>query len=203
VTRRRGINRQLTWAICSAVAAAVVLAGLVALGLIRHSYDGQARSTLHREAALVAELASRPATVSATRPGKPAAQLLVGTGVQLVRVRATGRIAFGSFALDAADVGAAQGGRTVSATRTIGGSRYLVEIAPVTGDGGVVLAQKASVAGSRSAWSLRRCSARGWPVASRGRWSTRPQRPTGSRPETVTSGCNRAGLPRWPTSPTA
>ena len=156
MTRRRGINRQLTWAICSAVAAAVVLAGLIALGLIRHSYDGQARATLHREAALVAELASRPATVSATRPGRPAAQLLVGTGVQLVRVRATGRIAFGSFALDPVDVGAAQAGQTVSATRTIGGSRYLVEVAPVTGDGGVVLAQKTSAASSVTRQVLRR-----------------------------------------------
>jgi two-component system OmpR family sensor kinase len=156
VKPHRGITRQLTLAICSAVAAAVVLAGLVALGLIRHSYDGQARATLHREAALVAELASRPATVSATRPGKPAAQLLVGTGVQLVRIRASGRVAFGSFTLDAADLAAAQAGQTVSATRTIGGQRYLVEVAPVTGDGGVVLAQKASVASSVTRQVLRR-----------------------------------------------
>jgi two-component system, OmpR family, sensor kinase len=155
-TRRKPMTRQLTVAICSAVAAAVILAGLVALGLIRHSYDGQARATLHREAGLVAELASRPGTVGATRPGRPAAQLLVGTGVELVRIRANGRRAFGTFALDGTDVAAAQASQTLSATRTIGGHRYLVEVAPVTGDGGVVLAQRASVAVSVTRGVLRR-----------------------------------------------
>jgi two-component system sensor histidine kinase BaeS len=147
---------QLTIAICSAVAAAVILAGLIALGLIRHSYDGQARATLHREAGLVAELASRPATVSATRPGRPAAQLLTGTGVELLRVRASGKVAFGTLALDAADRAAAQAGQTESVSRTIGGKRYLVEIAPVAGDGGVVLAQRSSAAQSVTRAVLRR-----------------------------------------------
>jgi two-component system, OmpR family, sensor kinase len=150
------MTRQLTLAICAAVGAAVILAGLVALGLIRHSYDGQARSTLHREAALVAELASRPATTAATRPGRPAGLLLSGTGVQLVRVRANGRTV-GTFKLDAADLNAAQAGQTLSTTRVLpDGHRYLVEVAPVAGDGGVVLALKASDASAVSRQVLRR-----------------------------------------------
>ncbi len=153
MTSRRGMTRQLTLAICSAVAAAVVLAGLIALGLIRHSYDGQARATLHREAGLIAELASRPAT---TRPKQPVGRLLAKTGVELVRINAKGRRLVGTFALDAADVSAAQAGQTLSETRTIAGHRYLVEVAPVEGDGGVVLAQKSSVAVSVTRQVLRR-----------------------------------------------
>ena len=150
---RRGITRQLTLAICSAVAAAVVLAGLIALGLIRHSYDGQARSTLHREAGLIAELAARPST---TRPKNPVGRLLANTGVELVRVNAAGRKLIGSFAIDTTDLDAAQAGETLSVTRTIGGKRYLVEVAPVAGDGGVILAQKSSVAVSVTRQVLRR-----------------------------------------------
>ena len=143
MTGRRGpITRQLTLAVCGAVAVAVVLAGLVALGLVRHSYDGQARATLHREAGLVAELASRAAN---TRPTNPVTRVLNQTGIELVRVHAGGRRT-GPFAVDASDLSAARAGQTLSVTRTINGRRYLVEVAPVADDGGVILAQRASVA---------------------------------------------------------
>ncbi|BEP13037.1 HAMP domain-containing sensor histidine kinase [Acidothermaceae bacterium B102] len=152
MSRRSPVTRQLTLAICGAVAAAVLLAGLVALGLIRHSYDGQARSTLHREAGLVAELASRAAN---TRPTNPVSRVLSNTGIELVRVRANGR-RLGTFAIDQADLTAAQAGQTLSTSRLIGGHRYLVEVAPVASDGGVVLAQRSSVAAAVTRTVLRR-----------------------------------------------
>ena len=151
--RRVPITRQLTLAICAVAAVAVALAGLLALGLVRHSYDGQARATLHREAGLVAELAASRA--STTRPSRPVGLLLTNTGVELVRVNAKGR-RVGAFGIDAADLAAARAGQTLSVPRTIGGRRYLVEVAPVGDDGGAVLAQRTSDAVAVTRTVLRR-----------------------------------------------
>ena len=45
----------------------VVLAGLVALGLVRHAYDGEARQALHREAVLAATALSNSGRLAPVR----------------------------------------------------------------------------------------------------------------------------------------
>lgn len=116
----------------------VLAAGLLALGLVRHAYDGQARQTLHREAVLAANALS-------ARPRPAALRALRAVGVRVVWVHADGTGA-GESLLDPADARTAQDGGTAAGDRRIRGVRYLVEVQPVEGDGGVVLLQPLSEA---------------------------------------------------------
>ena len=141
MTRRVGMTRQVALATCLAAAFAVFAAALAALGFIRHAYDGQARAVLRREAILVAE--ARASVPNAFRTGRPAARVLRASGITVVRVRADGRT-FGPAILDPADVAAAGRGEELSAVRRLDGSRVFVEVQPVSGDGGVLLLERAS-----------------------------------------------------------
>ena len=141
------MSSQVMAVTCGAVLFAVVLSGVLASGLIRNAYDGQAKAVLHREALLTARLVEDRATTAATRAGRPAALVLAGAGVQAVRVRAKGTVvgaAAGLVSGDQSDVSAAAQGRSVQGSRTIAGVRYLVDVEPVDGGGGVLLLQKAS-----------------------------------------------------------
>ena len=141
------MSSQVMAVTCGAVLFAVVLSGVLASGLIRNAYDGQAKAVLHREALLTARLVEDRATTAATRAGRPAALVLAGAGVQAVRVRAKGTVvgaAAGLVSGDQTDVSAAAQGRSVQGSRTIAGVRYLVDVEPVDGGGGVLLLQKAS-----------------------------------------------------------
>ena len=141
MTRRVGMTRQVALATCLAAAFAVFAAALVALGLVRHAYDGQARAVLRREAILVAE--ARASVPNAFRTGRPAGRVLRASGITVVRVHADGT-SFGPATVDPADVAAAGRGEEVSAVRRLGGSRVFVEVQPVPGDGGVLLLERAS-----------------------------------------------------------
>lgn len=137
-------------ALGTAVAAvvSVAAAGLVTVGLVRHAYDGQARTTLHREAELAASALEDRGRVGPVRA-------LRAVGVRVVWVHADGS-GPGQAQLDPADVATARAGGSASETRRIGGVRYLVEVRPVAGDGGVVLQQRLADARAVSSRLLRR-----------------------------------------------
>ncbi|MCU1587672.1 MAG: sensor histidine kinase [Frankiales bacterium] len=122
-------------ALCTVLAACVgvVAAGLVALGVVRSAYDGEARATLHHEAILVA-------TAEANGPAPAARRGLRALGVRVIRVHADGSGA-GTAVLDPADRQAAAAGQATAAERRLAGTRFLVEVQPIAGDGGVVLLQ--------------------------------------------------------------
>lgn len=141
MTRRVGMTRQVALATCLAAALAVLAAALAALGVVRHAYDGQARAVLRREAILVAE--ARASVPNAFRTGRPAGRVLRASGITVVRVHADGS-ALGPATLDPADVAAAGRGEQLSAVRRLDGSRMFVEVQPVSGDGGVLLLERAS-----------------------------------------------------------
>jgi two-component system OmpR family sensor kinase len=134
----------MRWRIAlSTVAAALVgvlAAGLVALGLVRTSYDAQARTTLRQEAILIANLVD-------TRPAI-AAKVVTAAKLHAARVDADGQVLrkgrLGLRVFAAQDVTAAAAGQEVSAVRRLGGVRYLVEVQPVVGGGGVIVAQQVS-----------------------------------------------------------
>lgn len=127
------MRRRIALGTVLAALVGVVASGLVALGLVRHAYDGQARQVLHREAVLVA-------TAVSARPRPAALRGLRALGVRIVWVHADGSVT-GQAALDPADVQTAQSGGTAAGDRRLGGQRYLVEVQPIEGDGGVVLLQ--------------------------------------------------------------
>ena len=126
----------------------VAAAGLVALGLVRHAYDGQARETLHREAVLAAsalETKGRLAPVRALR----------AVGIRVVWVHADGTGA-GQALLDPQDAATARSGGTASTDRRLRGVHYLVEVQSVEGDGGVVLLQPLADARAATTGVLRK-----------------------------------------------
>ena len=130
------MRRRIALSTVLAALVGVLASGLLALGLVRSSYDSQARAVLHREAVLVA-------TAEAARPGSAARKGLRALGVRVVRIHADGTGAGRAF-LDPADRDAAAAGSEATATRRLAGTRYLVEVQPVEGDGGVVVLQSLS-----------------------------------------------------------
>jgi two-component system OmpR family sensor kinase len=142
------MRRRIALGTVLAALVGVAAAGLVALGLVRHAYDGQARRVLHREAVLVAS------TIS-TRPRPAALKGLRALGVRVVWVHSDGT-GPGRNLLDQADVATAQGGGTAAGDRRIGGVRYLVQVQPVEGDGGVVLLQPLAEARAVTSGVLRK-----------------------------------------------
>lgn len=150
--RRRGTLAGRIALVTTAVAVvAVLVAGLVSLGLVRSAGDDDARRTL-------AALADAAADTAAAGNGRPGATITKRTQVRnqlnglkidftlLTRQGATsggpadGRAARALTAPERADVVA---GRSISLTRDVGGTRTLVEARPAPG-GGVVLAQALS-----------------------------------------------------------
>jgi two-component system sensor histidine kinase BaeS len=138
------MRRRIALSTVLAALVGVLAAGLVALGLVRTAYDGQARKTLHQEAVLISNLVD-------TRPGV-AAQVVSAAKLRVARVDAGGRVLrqglrrLGSTVFDPADVAAAAAGQQVSQTRRLGGTRYLIEVQPVADGGGVIVAQPVSEA---------------------------------------------------------
>jgi two-component system sensor histidine kinase BaeS len=149
------MSGQVARATCLAALIAVVAAGLVALGLVRHAYDEQARSVLRRDAELVAQTVRPAAANEPARTGRPALRLLRLAGVSLTRVSADGTV-HGRNLLTPPEARAAQDGRPVSAARQVGGHRVFMESAPVPGDGSVVLTQRVSDATAVTPKVLRR-----------------------------------------------
>ena len=142
------LSQQVSLLTCGAVAGAVVLSGALGLALVRHAYDAQAQDVLHREAVLLSRVAV---------PGRarPVDRVLTGAGVQVVRVRADGRVT-GRLLPGPADVAAAAAGQSVSGVRDLGGVRYLLDVEPVAQDGGIILLQPGREARATSYAVLRR-----------------------------------------------
>lgn len=127
------LRRRIALSTVAAALVGVIAAGLVALGLVRSAYDGQARTVLHREAVLIANLQD-------AQRGRLAARAVTSLGVTIIRVRPNG-IVVGRKTVDPADVAVAAAGQAASADRKINGVRYLVEVQPVETGGGVILLQ--------------------------------------------------------------
>ena len=128
---------------------AVVIAGLVSLGLVRGAAEEQARSTLARQADLVATALDRGTT------RETALTTLLRRQQVSVDVVGPGQAVPGY--LTPADVAALEAGQDVSGTRTrANGTELLVEGRPVSGGRGVVLAQPSSVAEAASTYSRKR-----------------------------------------------
>ncbi|MGZ6792995.1 MAG: hypothetical protein ACXVFV_08580 [Mycobacteriales bacterium] len=126
------MRRRIALATVLAALVGVLAAGLVAVGLVRTAYDGQARRNLHREAVLVA-------TAEGVRP--LALRGVKALGVRVVRVQADGTTRPLRALVDPQDVQTAAAGGQASVDRRLAGTRFLVEVQPVEGGGGVVLMQ--------------------------------------------------------------
>jgi two-component system sensor histidine kinase BaeS len=133
---------------------AVLITGLVSIGLIRGAAESQAAHTLGNEADLVANLLERaPRALALRQPAVNA--LLRREQITVARVGQDGRVVIAQRFADldplpvpARDAATIAAGGTVDATRTLGGQRLLVVGRPMDTGGGVALVQPASEAGS-------------------------------------------------------
>ena len=138
------MRRRIAFSTLLAAFVGVVAAGLVALGLVRNSYDGTARQVLHREALLVAQTdLVRPAIRKNLRE----------LGVEIARVLPDGAA---PLRVDSRDVATARAGGSSSVIRQVDGVRYLVDVEPVASGGGVVLQQRLSQARAVTSHVVRR-----------------------------------------------
>jgi two-component system sensor histidine kinase BaeS len=138
------MRRRIALSTVLAALVGVLAAGLVALGLVRTSYDAQARANLKAGAELVAESPLRPVQKQAVRRA---------LGIQYVRVSGNG---VGGRKLPSDVLAAAQDGRELSTTATIGARRVIVEVVPVEGGGAVVAFQPVSEARAVTSHVFRR-----------------------------------------------
>lgn len=141
------MRARITLAAVVAAVLGVLAAGAVTVGLLRHSYDSEARATLQREAQLAASAVESRGRLAPLRA-------LVAVGVRVAWVHGDGTLT--GLVIDGRDRADAQAGRSTSSTRNAGGQRYLVEVRPVRGDGGLVLQQRLSDARAASSKVLRR-----------------------------------------------
>lgn len=138
------MRRRIAFSTLLAAFVGVVAAGVVALGLVRNSYDGTARQVLHREALLVAQTdLVRPAIRKNLRE----------LGVEIARVLPDGAA---PLRVDSRDVATARAGGSSSVIRQVDGVRYLVDVEPVASGGGVVLQQRLSQARAVTSHVVRR-----------------------------------------------
>jgi two-component system OmpR family sensor kinase len=150
------MRRRIALSTLLAALVGVLAAGLVALGLVRTSYDTQARTTLRQEAVLLSGIVD-------TRPGV-AVKVATTAKLRVARVNASGQVVReglrrtrpGITALDPADVASAAAGRESSSVRRLNGVRYLVEVQPVDSGGGVIVAQPVSDARAVTSGVLRK-----------------------------------------------
>ncbi|MDX6218312.1 MAG: two-component system, OmpR family, sensor kinase [Frankiales bacterium] len=130
------MRRQIAVSTVLAALVGLIASGIVAVGLVRTAYDAQARANLHQQAEVLAT-----AVESGTLRPRLVRRAL---GVQYIRVLPDGTGAGQRLPGDV--VAAAQRGQRLSATRTIGAQRFLVEVAPVPSGGGIVAFQALSEA---------------------------------------------------------
>lgn len=150
------MRRRIALSTVLAALVGVVAAGLVALGLVRTSYDAQAQTTLRHEAVLIANLVD-------TRPAI-AAKVVSAAKLRVAHIGANGLVVReglrpsrkGLRTFDPADVTAAANGQQLAAVRRISGVRYLIEVQPVAGGGGVIVAQPVSDARAVTSGVLRK-----------------------------------------------
>jgi two-component system, OmpR family, sensor kinase len=156
----RATRRGSLWArvaVLGVVVAVVtgVLAGGLAIGLIRSAEDRSAR----RQLAHVADAAQ--STIDAGRTGALAKRrVLRAFGVQAGQLTRRGVIVteypLVRRAVSVADRAAVAAGRAVSDTRTVGGRRIYLEARPISGNGGIVLVEPRSAATAGGEQAIRR-----------------------------------------------
>jgi two-component system sensor histidine kinase BaeS len=131
-----------------------LIAGALATGLIRNA----GASSAHRTLARLADVAQSIAGTSA-QPQKRLRQALVGLHVRGGIIRADGRVQTEVMlvrrAVRPADIAAVLAGKSVSATRTVGGNPVFVEARPA-GTGGIVVAQRRADAVAPNERAIRR-----------------------------------------------
>ena len=131
------MRRRIAASMVLAALVGLLASGLVAVGLVRSSYDAQAKANLRTQAQLLAKTLDNGTAVPARRL-KP---LLL----RYVRVQPDGT-GVGVRALTEEERTAAQQGRQLQATRRLQGQRVFVDVEPVESGGGVVVFQRQSEA---------------------------------------------------------
>ncbi len=150
---RRGTLATRVALVTTAVAAvAVLIAGLVSLGLVRSAGDADARRTLSALADAAAEGAERTGPLGRAGAGRQRARAqLTGLQIDFTFLTRDGRTNAGpqdglaARALTPGERAAVVGGEPLSLTRDLDGTRVLVEARPTAG-GGLILAQPLSEA---------------------------------------------------------
>jgi two-component system, OmpR family, sensor kinase len=142
MTRRATLAGRIAIVTTLVAAAAVLIAGLVSLPLIRSSAESQARSTLARQADLVQQILDRNATTPAQKRTRVAA-LLRGQSITTYIV-SSGNDANAPISPEQSS--ALLSGQSVSVVTRASLSRSFVEGRPLDDGTAVVLAQPASVA---------------------------------------------------------
>ncbi len=132
------MRRRIALSTVLAALVGVLAAGLVALGLVRTSYDAQARANLHQQAEV---LATALDTGNARLAQKPL--LRRALGIQYTRIRPDELV---KRALPDDVVRAAAEGRALSTTEALAGRRFLFEVVPLDSGGGVVVYEPLSQA---------------------------------------------------------
>ena len=157
--RRRASLASRTILVTIAVAlVAVAISGAVALSLVRGAAESQARTTLGRQADLVASALDNRGTGAAlaNRPARLMA-LLRAQQIQVAQVTADGQVRGRADLATQADVAALTSGQSVSRVERSGVvGRAFVEGRAVDGGGGVLLREPASVVSSDLADARRR-----------------------------------------------
>jgi len=135
-----------------------LLAGALALGLIRNSGASAAQRNLGRLADVAQSAAEGSNTVLEAR--RQVRSALAGLNVRLAYVRPNGRVLANNRLVKAAfrpdDVTNLLAGRALSATRSAAGNTVFLEGRPVAGRGGIVLVQKKADAVAPEKRALRR-----------------------------------------------
>jgi two-component system sensor histidine kinase BaeS len=143
VSRLGALERRTILSMAAVVTVAVVVAALVALGLVRSAAQTQARKALHSKADLVAAIldASRPADIG------PSLRVVRRQDTPVAWRTTAGRVVGDPLARTAyARLPEGQRAQQVSRTIRVDGRQVLVEVRPLTGGQVVVLAQRTDLA---------------------------------------------------------
>jgi two-component system sensor histidine kinase BaeS len=127
-----------------------VLAGALAVGLIRKAEQHNAQRTLAR----AADVSARAAANGIDRPRL---QRVLGVlGIRAVEIPATGAVPATAQVLGPNQLARLRGGASVSATVSLAGHDALVEARPLPGGGGIALVQRHSDATAAGGRAIRR-----------------------------------------------
>ena len=148
---RRSLASRTILVTTAVAVVAVAIAGAIALSLVRGAAESQARTTLGRQADLVASALDNRTGSGAALANRPARlmTLLRAQRIQIVQVSAAGQVRGRADLASPADLAALGAGQPVSRVERAGPlGRAFVEGRPVDGGGGVLLREPASVVSS-------------------------------------------------------
>jgi two-component system OmpR family sensor kinase len=147
-SRRTSLAARTILVTTAVAVVAVLIAGAVALNLVRGAAEAQARTTLGRQADLLASSLERGTGRGGALGPARLANLLRAQRIQVAMVDATGRVRGQAGLVTQTDLDALSAGRTVSRVESSGPlGRAFVEGRAADGGGGVVLRQPTNVVG--------------------------------------------------------